>query len=218
MRSRAQAQAPWCPLCGEEVAKGGFREHRSAAHAGIRDAAQGLLRRVVVFTIPAAATLIVAVCYLLVADVNSTLSWIAIGVLLYTAYVAMVALASSGSLRRAYAETPFRCFFCDSRVPRKDLPQHILKEHPGRSEIARLLRFPGYLATGAIAGIGVLVILATADMYIAVAEAGTGGPLFRAIYITSGVIALVLALALGVAGSTWYRVVARARADRTLDP
>ncbi len=90
---------------------------------------------------------------------------LAISIVALVAAMVLAYAASSRPLRVALSIEPFRCALCGERIPRRELPAHVRRRHPGEIGYLHVIAVGTYLGTFVTIGMGTLVLFALIEFY-----------------------------------------------------
>ena len=135
-----------CGVCGEWMSPEELSRHNQEAHPEIHKLLARAMRRIALITLPAGLGLILTLLFYggltnSLWDVPIAL-WAIWMILFLTIPVAIVAMKQTS---KAYDQTPFRCWVCDTRIPHRDLVAHLRDFHPAEAKDYFLARITLYV-------------------------------------------------------------------------
>ncbi len=135
-----------CGICGEWMSPEELSRHDQVAHPEIHRLLARAMRRITLITLPAGFGLILTLFFYggltnSLWDVPIAL-WATWMVLFLTIPVAVIAMKQT---TKAYDQTLFRCWVCDTRIPHRDLAGHLREFHRAESKDYILARITLYV-------------------------------------------------------------------------
>jgi putative flippase GtrA len=193
-----------CAVCGEWISSEELSRHDQTAHPEIQRVIAKAMRRLALTAVAAGLGLILVLVFYNGLTTSSRQFRIALWatwmVFFGTIPVFVVAMKHT---RKAYDETLFRCWVCDTRVPHRDLPAHLREFHRADAKEYFLSKIIVYAIFGIgtpIAGLMLIVSLLDPSL----------SPLLGIGPIAGLVVSMI---PVAVYASRWPRRIARSRRE-----
>lgn len=156
-------KATICGVCGEWMSHGELPRHMQTAHPEIEKLMATATRRVALIAVPGGLGLILTLVFYGGLTISPSRLPIALfGTLMISVGMTPLLGLAMKQARKAYDDTRFRCWVCDTRVPHRHLATHLREFHQSEakdyflSEIALYAFFAGSLIAGLIQIVGLL--------------------------------------------------------------